>query len=98
MSNNPLIILLFAAEYLLNPPSRGWEEKGRVISETQLGITIEDRLLLFDNQRDIEKCQMLAYKIYSIIDHRGVFRSVNQETLCLDYYLAGTLFAIGESI
>jgi hypothetical protein len=98
MSNNPIIILLLAAGYLLNPPSRGREEKGRVISKTQVERTIEDGLLLFNNQRDVEKYQILAYKIYSIIDHRGVFRSVNQETLCLDYCLAGTLFTIGESI
>jgi hypothetical protein len=44
------------------PPSKKGEEKGRATSETQVEILTQNILLLFDNQRDIEKYQILAYK------------------------------------
>jgi hypothetical protein len=46
---------------------RGGDEKGKVISETQVEIKTKDGVLLFDNQRNIEKSQILAYKTYQIL-------------------------------
>ena len=33
----------------------------------EIEIITEDGLLLFDNQRDIEKCRILAYKTYQTV-------------------------------
>jgi hypothetical protein len=46
--------------------SSGGEEKGSVISETQIKITTVGGLLLFNNQRNIEKCRILTYITYKI--------------------------------